>query len=331
MNKSNTMSSRPSRYQRVVACLGFAKTYNFPLWVIFGGIMLGFSFARLQYLSDRVLKSDLAPGEWFWFKKDLYNTGLKIHLGCILPCAIIGVFQFLPIIRRKALLLHRIDGYIFLLLLWVSTGGALAIARRSFGGKVETQAAVFALSFLSLTASSLAYYNVKRLQIEQHRAWMLRTMVYMGAIISARIIMIISAVSISAVGSYYALHDCDELSAMISNSTRFDIDYPTCKLSPNATIPVHAAMGEEKENVSAAFRVTFGTSVWVAILTHVIAVEIYLRLTPAESERLRMVSYEWQLERGWVHPGSSGLTSDRWGDAKWSPVLAEEVSDTPGR
>lgn len=35
-------------------------------------------------------------------------------------------------------------------------------------------------------------------------------------------------------------------------------------------------MSEEKENMSAAFRVTFGTSVWVAILTHVIAVEIYV-------------------------------------------------------
>ena len=63
---------------------------------------------------------------------------------------------------------------------------------------------------------------------------------------------------------------------MISNSTRFNIDYPTCKLSPNITVPVHAAMSEEKENVSAAFRVTFGTSVWLAILTHVIAVEIYV-------------------------------------------------------
>jgi len=35
-------------------------------------------------------------------------------------------------------------------------------------------------------------------------------------------------------------------------------------------------MSLEKENVSAAFRVTFGTSVWVAILIHVLAVEIYV-------------------------------------------------------
>ncbi|CUS14948.1 unnamed protein product [Tuber aestivum] len=329
------MPSQPSMYQRVVTALGFAKKYNFPLWVIFGGITVGFSAARLQYLSDAVLESDLAPGEWYWFRQDLYNIGLKIHLACILPCAIIGVFQFLPIIRRKVLPLHRIDGYIFLILLWVSSGAALAIARRSFGGTVETQAGVFVLSFLSLTASSLAYYNIKRLQIEQHRAWMLRTMVYMGSIITARIIMIISAISITAVGSYYALLTCDELSEIVSNSTRFDIDYPTCKSSPDTLIPVRASLGgdnAEEENASAVFRVTFGTSIWVAGLIHYLAVEIYLRLTPAESERLRMVSYERQLERGWIHPGSCGLTSDRWGDAKWSPIpVEEEHSERPGK
>ncbi|RPB05504.1 hypothetical protein L873DRAFT_1797890 [Choiromyces venosus 120613-1] len=329
------MPTRPSRYERVVTSLGFAKKYNFPLWVVFGGIMLGFALARFHYLSDAILKRDLAPGEWYWFSKPRYNTGLKIHLACILPCGIIGVFQFLPVIRRKALIVHRIDGYIFLLLLWISTGAALAIARRSFGGTVETQASVFALSFVSLTSSSLAYYNIKKLQIEQHRAWMLRTMVYMGAIISARIIMIISGLSISAVGSYWAFQNCDELSAVIDNSTRFDKDYPTCKSSPNTLVPIRAAIGSGDnvhiENVSSIFRVTFGMSVWVAILVHFIGVEIYLRLTPAESERLRMVSYERQLERGWVHPGSGGLTSDRWGDAKWSPVLVEDVPERAGK
>ncbi|KAG0633839.1 hypothetical protein HOY80DRAFT_1062412 [Tuber brumale] len=329
------MSSQPSRYQRVATALGFAKMYNFPLWVIFGGIMLGFSLARFQYLSDKILEDSLAPGEWYWFSKDLYNTGLKIHLGCILPCGIIGVFQFLPIIRKKALLLHRIDGYMFLLLLWVSTGAALAIARRSFGGTIETQAGVFVLSFLTLTSSSLAYYNIKRLQIEQHRAWMLRTMIYMGSIITTRIIMIISAISVTAVGSYHTLLNCDELSAIVSNSTRFDIGYPTCKSSPGTLIPIRAGLGRdnmEVENASAALRLTFGSSLLIAEVIHYIAAEIYLHLTPAESERLRMVSYERQLERGWLHPGSSGLTSDRWGDASWSPVPVEEAEpERPGK
>jgi len=59
---------------------------------------------------------------------------------------------------------------------------------------------------------------------------------------------------------------------------------------------------------------------WIAIFLHDVGVEIYLNLTPAEGERLREVSYERQLEAGFEHPGSVGLTVDRWGDAKaWVP------------
>jgi hypothetical protein len=63
-------------------------------------------------------------------------------------------------------------------------------------------------------------------------------------------------------------------------------------------------------------------AMWLALFMHLVGVEIYLNLTPVEGERLRKVSYERQLEAGYNHPGSSGLTSDRWGDAeKWkSPI-----------
>lgn len=49
-------------------------------------------------------------------------------------------------------------------------------------------------------------------------------------------------------------------------------------------------------------------------------VEVYLALTPAESERLKVVSYEKQLEAGFENPGNAGLTAERWGDASvWAP------------
>jgi hypothetical protein len=52
------------------------------------------------------------------------------------------------------------------------------IARRAFGGGVETQAAVGSLVILTTISGAMVYYNIKRLQIEQHRAWMLRAMFY---------------------------------------------------------------------------------------------------------------------------------------------------------
>lgn len=63
---------------------------------------------------------------------------------------------------------------------------------------------------------------------------------------------------------------------------------------------------------------------WMSIFLHAIGVEIYLNLTPAESDRLRTVSYEKQLEAGFDHPGSAGLTVDRWGDSTpWKPTLTD--------
>jgi hypothetical protein len=47
---------------------------------------------------------------------------------------------------------------------------------------------------------------------------------------------------------------------------------------------------------------------------------LQLRLTPAEAERLRNVSYQRQLEAGMKHPGRAGLTADRIGDSPpWVP------------
>lgn len=47
---------------------------------------------------------------------------------------------------------------------------------------------------------------------------------------------------------------------------------------------------------------------------------VQLHLTPAESARLRQVSYERQLARKFKNPGNAGLTVQRFGDAEpWVP------------
>lgn len=50
-----------------------------------------------------------------------------------------------------------------------------------------------------------------------------------------------------------------------------------------------------------------------------------LRLTPKESNRLRQVSYERQLERGMSRPGYAGLVPERFGDAEpFQPASRKE-------
>lgn len=57
------------------------------------------------------------------------------------------------------------------------------IAHRAFGGTLATQSAVGYLAMFTTISVALAYYNIKKLQIDQHRAWMLRAMFALGTII----------------------------------------------------------------------------------------------------------------------------------------------------
>lgn len=95
-----------------------------------------------------------------------------------MPAAFLATLQFVPAIRHKIILFHRINGYIIILLVLVANAGALMIARHAFGGGMDVQAAVGVLAILTTGSLVLAFVNIKRLQIEQHRAWMLRAWFY---------------------------------------------------------------------------------------------------------------------------------------------------------
>ena len=191
------------------------------------------------------------------------------------------------------------------------------IARHSFGGQIETQVFVGLLAIMTTLGIFMAYYNIKRLQIDQHRAWMLRTWFYAGSIITLRLIMIISAKLIGSIGGYYRAMPCDQVASMFGDQQKFAASYPQCSSATGLSkgwvaVPAHFS---GKAQVAAALDLTFGTAGWLAFVLHAVGVEIYLHLTPREGERLREVSYQRQLEAGFSHPGSSGITAERWGDA----------------
>ena len=132
---------------------------------------------------------------------------------------------------------------------------------------------------------------------------------------------------------YYVAVGCDEIFADYAHLGIPDKANPAFKLNPlcasaNTTVNGQVVVPLKNlgpENVGAAFQMTFGMALWIAFLIHAVVVEVYLNLTPAEGERLRMVSYERQLEAGFKYPGSAGLTVDRLGDApRWRPSRKED-------
>lgn len=166
--------------------IGFSKGYNFIMWFCLSGAMLGFCLARLQYLNfygvmcnpDRSKPSSSAPGECFHLLRPLYSIGMILHLGGVLPGSMLALVQFVPVVRYKALRVHRINGYLVILLAFVGTVGGFIIMRPTMGGQLDTQSSAGFLGIAFIFSILMAYINIKRLRIDLHRAWMIRTWVW---------------------------------------------------------------------------------------------------------------------------------------------------------
>lgn len=169
-------------WRKVYNPLGFSKGYNFILFSHLGGALVGFTLARLQYLDiDNVMcgsgfsgTNRAAPGECFYYRYGSDRVFMLLHLATILPASLLVILQFTPAIRHKWILFHRLNGYLVILLSIVGTIAALLLARHAMGGTPALHAGVGVASVAFLFSLLMAYINIKRLQIEQHRAWMLR-------------------------------------------------------------------------------------------------------------------------------------------------------------
>lgn len=206
---------------------------------IFDGALFGFTLARLMYLNDQNFCSPTLPigkgtgiSECYWYENfNRERVGIVMHLSAILPAALLAVFQFVPAIRHKALLYHRIAGYVIFLLVIPSDVGAIMIFPHAFGGDYTTQAVFGFLVIITTVSLILAYINIKRLQIDQHRAWMLRAWVCFGSIITPRILQVTSA-SIEKIwpaSQKFGAKSCGELLfEFFDNSTLLYNMYPAC-------------------------------------------------------------------------------------------------------
>lgn len=175
-------------WRKLHRLVGFQKGYNFMLWATFGGSAFAFILTRASYLDyfgvfcrKNFLSSGnhAAPGECYYFLNGgREQIGMMLHLYGIIPCCFLQFLQFIPVVRQKFVLVHRINGYIVTLLMIIAIAGGLMALSGSFGGDPAWQAAVTIHSIMIITGLVMAIVNIKKLQIEQHRAWMLRTWIW---------------------------------------------------------------------------------------------------------------------------------------------------------
>jgi uncharacterized membrane protein len=241
--------------------------------VIFAGGMLGFSLSRLpdlDYDGHFKEKFALVPGYWYYFGFGHYRWGMLIHLASVLPAGILMVFQFTPVIRHKFITFHRINGYIVLLLCLISNASAFVIIPHKQGGnRITSHAVEMLMGIITTIGIFMAWWNVRRKQIDQHRAWMIRTMFYMGVTITARLINLAAGKVISRFGNYWTVWMCDEISFLYIN-LGMDFpkaDYQECFLPDGSLdrwkrVAVHAVQNPAKlEQLGSNAVAPFGTMV----------------------------------------------------------------------
>lgn len=156
--------------------------------------------------------------------------------------------------------------------------------------------------------------------------------------------MFSSAAIISGYKSLATTYPCIQIDSVLGEDGTLAL-YPGCSTyydGSDLDQRVVVSPDFESENpleIAAALGISFGTAGWLALWIHAIIVEVYvrvpaiirttvvhgcvkayylfskLRLTPAETARLRQVSYERQLARGFKRPGYTGTGPERFGDA----------------
>ncbi|KAG8982356.1 hypothetical protein FRB94_000897 [Tulasnella sp. JGI-2019a] len=279
-------------YWTASAILGFKEKFSFLLCFVFGGALLGFSLARTEMMSPRNVAHLTVPGEWFWYRQSLYKPSTFLHIYCTIIATFFVVFQFIPAIRRRKMILHRANGYLVLLVLIPGIVSGSVVARRAFGGSPSTQSAFYLDGILIVFSAIKGYASVR--ETRKHRKWMLRAVTYLSAPITARIILITSREIISSVGGYYSMWTCAEVQFLQDRGQGvpvFTQTYPACAnhgTDPSLIhVAVRASMHAYPVNFGSAVRETFGMALWIALVIHVLGVEIYIRATEASNMHRR--------------------------------------------
>jgi len=275
-------------YHAVSWIFGFNETYSLVLCIFFGGALIGFCLARTIMMSPANVRDLTVPGEWFWYRQSLYKPCIFIHIYLSIISGIFAVFQFIPAIRRRAMILHRINGYLTLTLLIPSTVAGAIVARRAFGGELNVQSAFYVVSLLIVSAASMGIANVK--QTRKHRKWMLRTVAYASVTITARLTSIASRHILSRIGSYYAIWRCEEISFVLNDAVTLQNLYPQCTEASMNTDRMRVAILVDLRNnlgFGSSVRATWGMSLWIAIVIHIIGVEIYIRQSESSNTHRR--------------------------------------------
>lgn len=159
----------------------------------------------------------------------MYSRPRLESLSLPAACGILSVFQFVPALRhvssnygtylayvtpsltcqvdhlQRYPRIHRISGRTAFALLYISMIGAVMIAPHAIGGALALQSFVGALCVMSGFAVYQSWSSIRRRHVVAHREWSLRAMFYIGSAITARVIMLSTALVVTRLATHHTV------------------------------------------------------------------------------------------------------------------------------
>ncbi|KAG7441505.1 uncharacterized protein BT62DRAFT_937018 [Guyanagaster necrorhizus] len=269
-------------YRTISGILGFKEQQSLLLYFIFGGALLGYCLYHAPMMNPKTMEKLTVPGEWFGFSKHGFKVAYSMHIFLSVIGGIFVLLQFIPAIRRRAILLHRMNGYFVLLcLIPANVSGGIA-GYRSFGGEINAQSAYYTLGIAVVLCFSAGLFNVKS-NTREHRRWMIRGVIIFSCAITTRIIVVVARLVVTDIGNYHAIFRCDDLLSVLTDLSTVSQQYPSCVADGVDISKTYVAVVADARGGSLGFgsstRVTQGMALWYAMLTHGVMCEIYLHMT----------------------------------------------------
>lgn len=157
-------------------------------WFLFVFFAIGVGLYPFGYLlSDTLATYGLLSQKSETIKESLlWSTMFKIHIYLGGLALLIGWPQFIKNFRNKNLNFHRILGKVYLIaILWSGVAG-LYIGFYAEGGWVA-KLGFIGLAIAWLYTSRRAYWYIRKLQIDAHKRWMIRSYALTFAAVTLRI------------------------------------------------------------------------------------------------------------------------------------------------
>ncbi|MFT7055926.1 MAG: putative membrane protein [Candidatus Endobugula sp.] len=161
------------------------KKIGWVLLVVFAIVIGLYPFGYL--LSDTLANNGLLAQKSAAIKESLvWSTLFKVHIYIGGFALIIGWPQFIKRFRNKNLNFHRLIGKLYLVAILLSGCAGLYIGFYAEGGWVA-KLGFIGLAISWLYTSSRAYFSIRKLEIDAHKRWMIRSYALTFAAVTLRI------------------------------------------------------------------------------------------------------------------------------------------------